>query len=61
MKVAMIFLLGVSAWLNTLTSVEAADNCSKDCRDFQRACLKAHSQSACTTDYAICMKHCKQK
>ncbi len=38
----------------------AADTC-KDCRDFQRACVKAHSQDACKTDYEICMKHCRQK
>jgi hypothetical protein len=45
----------------TLTGAAESDSCTKDCRDFQRACLKAHSQGACKTDYDICIKHCKEK
>jgi hypothetical protein len=36
------------------------DKC-QDCRDYHRACIKAHSQNACKNDYDICMKHCRQK
>jgi hypothetical protein len=39
---------------------QRSDAC-KDCRDFHKACVKAHSQAACKTDYDICMKHCRQK
>jgi hypothetical protein len=39
---------------------QQSDAC-KTCRDFQQACLKAHSAAACNTDYAICMKHCRKK
>ncbi|MGA7013010.1 MAG: hypothetical protein WBZ16_11800, partial [Pseudolabrys sp.] len=44
-------------------SAQAAgsDSCSKDCRDYHRACLKAHSQEACKTDYDICVKACRKK
>jgi hypothetical protein len=60
MKVIVIAVLVLFAYVNGLVPVRAADSC-KDCRDFQRACLKAHSQAACKTDYDICMKHCKAK
>jgi hypothetical protein len=49
--------------LDALSSAQAAgsDNCTKDCHDYQRACLKAHSYDACKTDYDICMKACRKK
>ena len=49
--------------LGALSSTQAAgpDSCSKDCRDYHRACLKAHSQEACKTEYDICMKACRKK
>jgi hypothetical protein len=37
-----------------------ANNC-KACADAQRACVKNHSRAACTTEYDICMKHCRAK
>jgi hypothetical protein len=55
--IASVALLG---YFVTLAPARAADSC-KDCQDFQRACVKAHSQAACKTDYDICMKHCRQK
>ena len=61
MKVAMVFLLALSAWLGAPAATQAAGSCSKDCRDFQRACAKAHSQTACKADYEICVKHCKER
>jgi hypothetical protein len=53
----LIVLLG---YVVMLSPVRAADSCT-ECRDFQRACVKAHSQTACKTDYDICMKHCREK
>ena len=38
----------------------AADSC-QICRDYHQACVKAHSQAACKSEYDICMRHCKQK
>jgi hypothetical protein len=35
-----------------------AQNCKKLCRDDYAACVKAHTQGACKTNYDICMNHC---
>lgn len=61
MRVVIVFLLALSVCVEAPTTAQAINSCSKDCRDFQRACVKAHSQAACKTDYDICMKHCKEK
>lgn len=60
--VALIFL-ALFACMGMLRVAHAAgsDGCRKDCRDYQQACLKAHSQGACKTDYDICMKACRKK
>jgi hypothetical protein len=42
-------------------SAAASDSCTKDCRDYQRVCQKAHSHEACKTDYDICIKMCRKK
>ena len=47
-------------YLFTLSPVRAEDSC-RECRDIQRACVKAHSHTGCKTDYDICMKHCREK
>jgi hypothetical protein len=36
-------------------------NSCKMCADAQRACVKNHSRAACSTEYDICMKHCRAK
>lgn len=59
MKTITIVSIVVIGYLSILGPVRAADNC-KECRDFHRACLTAHSKAACKTDYDICMKHCRQ-
>jgi len=60
MKTIAGISIGLLGFLFTLGPVQAADSC-KECRDFQRAFLTAHSQAACKTDYDICMKHCREK
>lgn len=48
-------------WLVTLpAAAPAADRC-KECQEFLKACLQAHSKAACQTDHKICIKHCKDK
>jgi len=54
---ALVTLLGALSF----AQAGGSDNCTKDCRDYQHACLKAHSQDACKTDYDICMKACRKK
>jgi hypothetical protein len=39
---------------------QQTNNC-KTCGDAQRACVKNHSRAACTTEYEICIKHCRAK
>ena len=60
MRVIVIVLLALFAFVSGPVPVRAADSC-KDCRDYQKACLKAHTQAACKSEYDICMKHCKEK
>jgi hypothetical protein len=60
MKAIPIASIALTGYLSLLGAVQAADSC-KECRDFQKVCLKAHSKAACQTDYDICMKHCRQK
>jgi hypothetical protein len=59
----IVILLALLGYIGAPSAAQAAgsDSCSKDCRDYQRACLKAHSQDACKTDYDICMKACRKK
>ncbi len=63
MKIVAAVLFALFGGVGTLSAAQAAgsDNCIKDCRDYQRACLKAHSQDACKTDYDICTKACRKK
>jgi hypothetical protein len=51
----VLMLLGVCG----AARAEQANDC-KLCRDQQRACAKNHSQAACNTEYAICMRHCRK-
>jgi hypothetical protein len=60
MKLIAIASLVLFAYVSGVVPARAADSC-KDCRDFQKACLQAHSKAACKSDYDICMKHCRQK
>jgi hypothetical protein len=53
MKLIGIASLALLGYFFALAPAWAADTC-KDCQDFQRACVKAHSQAACKTDYDIC-------
>jgi hypothetical protein len=55
-------VLVLSALYCTSTGAVAQhSDAGKACRDFQQACLTAHSAAACNTDYAICIKHCRKK
>ena len=53
-------LLALFFYANDLVPARAVDSC-KECREYQKACVKAHTQAACKSEYSICMKHCKEK
>jgi hypothetical protein len=56
--VTLLVLAGIAISIS-VASAQQVDAC-KECRDFQRACLQAHSKAACKIDYDICMKHCRK-
>ena len=56
---ALVTLLAAFAAAGPVRA-EPTNNC-KTCGDAQRACVKNHSRAACTTEYEICMKHCRAK
>lgn len=60
MKKITIAALSLIGLLSASATPKAADSC-KECQDFLKACLQAHSKAACQTDYNICKKHCKDK
>lgn len=59
MKSIAVSLMLVGYFMLPVAS-QAADSC-KECQDFLKACLQAHSKAACQTDFKICTKHCKDK
>jgi hypothetical protein len=57
--ILMLVLLGFWS-ANSTVRAEQSNDC-KICGAQQRACVKNHSQTACKTEYEICMKHCRRK
>ncbi|MEA2982063.1 MAG: hypothetical protein QOF09_3886 [Alphaproteobacteria bacterium] len=60
---AFAVVLALLAYWSLGSAVPAAaqsDDC-KLCREDYQACVKAHSQGACKSNYDICMKHCRRK
>jgi hypothetical protein len=56
-----VFFILLCAWsAGEPVQAAPADKC-QICRDYHQACIKAHSQQACRSEYDICMKHCQQK
>ena len=45
--------------INAAPAAQAED--CKLCREDYQACVKAHSQGACKSNYDICLKHCRRK
>jgi hypothetical protein len=60
MKSVAILFVALASSLGMGGSSMAADSC-KECQEFLKVCLQAHSKAACQTDYAICKKHCREK
>jgi hypothetical protein len=53
-------LLGFFPAIDTAAAAESLGRC-KVCREYNRACLQAHSKQACKSELGMCLKHCKQK
>jgi hypothetical protein len=53
--IAAVFAMARAAALGeTLGSCET-------CREYNRACLQAHSKQACKSELEMCLKHCGRK
>ncbi len=51
------------AFLPSMAVSAAAENLGscKACREYNRACLQAHSKQACKSELDMCLKHCERK
>src|SRR5262249_5659872 len=56
---ALLVLVGHCLVSHTAAAAQSQD--CKLCRDDYTACVKAHTQGACKTNYDICMNHCRKK
>jgi hypothetical protein len=59
-----VFTVGAALGLWLCSMVGAADAQSNECnrcREDYAACVKAHTQGACKTNYNICLNHCRKK
>jgi hypothetical protein len=54
----MLVLAGVGANIS-VASAQQADTC-KQCSDQRRHCMANYPGKTCTTEYDICMKHCRK-
>ena len=56
---ALLVLLG--HWFVSYMAEAQTKSCKQLCRDDHNACVKAHTQGACKTNYDICVNHCGKK
>ena len=56
---ALLVLIGYFCVIQTAIAAQSRE--CKLCRDDYTACVKAHTQGACKTNYDICMNHCRKK
>jgi hypothetical protein len=54
----LLVLLGVCGVCNAARAEQTID--CKACPAERKICRQAHSQQACDSEYAICMKHCRR-
>jgi hypothetical protein len=58
MRTLLILLLGGFA-AHTPAQAEQTIDC-RSCPVERKICRQAHSQQACDSEYAMCMKHCRK-
>jgi hypothetical protein len=56
---ALLVLIGCFV-SHKIAAAQSQDSC-KLCREDYNACVKAHTQGACKTNYDICMNHCQKR
>ena len=60
MRTILLLLLSLIAIPSTQGTAEAKTDQCKICRDYNAACVKAHSKEACGSELKICLKHCRE-
>ncbi len=59
MRATLLALAMIAALFAQGAAHAQADKC-KICRDYNAACVKAHSKEACKSELNICLKHCRE-
>ena len=57
--IRLVLLLALAAFPGA-AHAQTGDKC-KICRDYNAACVKAHSKEACKSELNVCLKHCRAK
>jgi hypothetical protein len=61
MRITAVLVALLGAYVASLAArAEPASDC-KVCAGERKICRQAHSQQACDSEYAICLKHCVRK
>ena len=60
MRIAVLIALLGMAGASQFARAEPAVEC-KACAAERKICRQAHSQQACDSEYAMCMKHCRKR
>jgi hypothetical protein len=55
---AVLLMLSGHCFVSHTAVAAQSKDCKLLCRDDYNACVKAHTQGACKTNYDICTKHC---
>ena len=58
MRCLLVLFLGVVAAYNPARAEQTID--CKACPVERKICRQAHSQQACDSEYAMCMKYCRK-
>jgi hypothetical protein len=58
MRSLFVLLLGLVAAYNPAQAEQTID--CKSCPVERKICRQAHSQQACDSEYAMCMKYCRK-
>ncbi len=57
---AILVVIWLGAALLVQHAAQAKTDQCKICRDYNAACVKAHSKEACKSELNICLKHCRE-
>jgi hypothetical protein len=58
---AALLVLVAHCFICQMAAAAQSKDCKVGCRDDYNACVQAHTQGACKTNYDICVKHCPNK